>query len=133
MAVEWTDAVLNAQADEDAARCPYASLHDDDPAGTGANELSGGSPAYARKALDFNAAGTEGPLGASQPATVGVAWGSAVFDVPAGVTVTDYGLWSAVSGGTFRGSGPVPVEGGIDFVSQSTLAVSVAVGPNAPV
>jgi hypothetical protein len=131
VAIDWTDATENAQADEDAARCPYVSLHTAAPGATGANEATGGSPAYARKALTFNDAGLEGPLGVSQPATVGVAWGSAIFDVPAD-TFTDYGLWSAVSAGTFRGSGPIPVDGGVEFASQGTLAVSVAVGPNAP-
>lgn len=131
MAIDWTDATENAQADEDAARCPYASIHTGDPGTTGANEATGGSPAYARKALSFNAAGTEGPLGSSQPATVGVAWGSATFDLPAG-TFTDYGLWSAVTAGTFRGSGEIPIDGGIELTDQGTLAVSVAVGPNAP-
>lgn len=131
MAIDWTDAVENAQADDDAARCPYVSVHTADPAGTGANEATGGSPAYARKALGWSDAGTEGPLGASQPATVGEAWGSALVDLPPG-TYTHYGLWSAASGGTFRGSGPIPVEDGLELASQTALAVSVAVGPNAP-
>lgn len=131
MAIDWTDAVENAQADEDAARCPYVSMHTASPAGTGANEATGGSPAYARKAATYNAAGLEGPLGASQPATVGIAWGSAIFDLPAG-TYTDFGLQSAVTAGTFRGSGPIPIDGGYVLAAQGTLAVSVAVGPNAP-
>lgn len=131
MAIDWTDAEDNDLADYRAARCPYVSLHDGAAGGSGANEISGGSPAYARKALSFNAAGAEGPLGASQPATVGVAWGSAVLDVPAG-TVVEWGLWSASTGGTFRGSGLIPVEGGLTFDSQGTLTVSVPVGPNAP-
>lgn len=131
MAIDWTDATENAQADDDAARCPYVSIHTASPAGTGAAEATGGSPAYARKPLTFNAAGTEGPLGASQPATVGIAWGSAVVDLPAG-TYTDYGLRSAATGGVFRGSGPLPVEDGLELASQTALAVSVAVGPNAP-
>ena len=131
MAIDWTDAEDNAAADWRAGRCPYVSLHTDSTGGTGANEASGGSPAYSREALSFNAAGAEGPLGASQPATVGIAWGSATFDLPAG-TFVEYGLWSASTGGTFRGSGALPVEGGLVVTSQGTLAVSVAVGPNAP-
>ena len=131
MAIDWTDASENAQADADAARCPYVSLHTGAAGGSGANEATGGSPAYARKALGFNAAGAEGPLGASQPATVGVAWGSATLDVPAG-TFVEFGLWSASTGGTFRGSGAIPIDGGFVAGSQGELAVSVAVGPNAP-
>ena len=131
MAIDWTDAVENAQADQDAARCPYASIHTGAAGSTGTNEATGGSPAYSREALSFNAAGAEGPLGASQPATVGIAWGSATFDLPAG-TFVEYGLWSASTGGTFRGSGALPIDGGLVLASQGTLSVSVAVGPNAP-
>lgn len=131
MAIDWTPAEDNADADYKAGRCLYVSIHTASPAGTGAAEATGGSPAYARKALTFNASGVEGPLGASQPASVGVAWGSAIVDLPAG-TYTDYGLWSAVTAGTFRGSGLIPVDGGLTLAAQGTLAVSVAVGPNAP-
>ena len=34
----------------DALSITHISLHDDDPSTTGANEVTGGSPAYARKA-----------------------------------------------------------------------------------
>ena len=133
MAIDWTDAELNAQADAEAARCPYVSIHTGDPAGTGALEATGGSPAYARKAANFEPAGDEGPLGTGggQPPTVGVAWGTAVVDLPAG-TYTDYGYQSAVTAGTFRGSGPIPIDGGLTLAAQGTLTVSIAVGPNAP-
>jgi hypothetical protein len=61
----------------------HISLHDDFPGTTGANELSGGSPAYARKAIVMNA-----PSGGSQALNAAVQ-----FDVPAGSTVKWLGLW----------------------------------------
>lgn len=125
MAVSWTDATLNAQANEDAGRCAFVSLHTGDPGSTGANEASGGSPAYARQPLSFNAAGTEGPLGASQPATVGVAWGEATFDLPAG-DYTHYGYWN---GSTFVGGGLLPSD--VVLAAQGSQQVSFAVGPEA--
>lgn len=124
----WTDAVLNAQADDDAARCVFMSLHTDDPGSTGADEASGGSPAYARQALAFEPGGDEGPLGVSQPATVGVAWAEASFDLPAG-DFTHYGMWSAVSGGVFLGGDVLPVT--VSLGAQGVQQVSVAVGPEA--
>lgn len=54
-------------------------------------EISGGSPAYARKAIAFNAA-----VGGSMDDSTN----GAVFDVAAGVTVNAIGYHSAVSAGT---------------------------------
>jgi hypothetical protein len=129
MAVTWTTATLNAQADEDAARCAYGSLHTASPGSTGANEATGGSPAYARQALAFEAAGDEGPLGASlQPATDGVAWASATFDLPTG-TFSHYGYWSASTGGTFHGGGALSAS--VVMSANGEQVVSFRVGPNA--
>lgn len=74
----------------------YASLHSA-YSSTGANELSGGSPAYAREAVTWSAAS------GSSKASASVA---AAFNVPGGTTVSFVGLWSASSGGTFAGMGP---------------------------
>lgn len=74
----------------------FYSLHTADPSTTGANEVTGGSPAYARKAATWNAA-SGGNLDNSNAPT---------FDVPAG-TYTHWGLWSAVTTGTFYGGGPL--------------------------
>ena len=85
MPVLWSDAELNTQADAVAGRVAEVGLHDGDPGASGTdNEATGGSPAYARVAPTVEPAGDEGPLGASQPATVGIAWGEVTFDVPAG-------------------------------------------------
>jgi hypothetical protein len=90
MAITWTDAELNAQAED---------------------------------------GGVEGPLGASaQPATVGVCWAAATYDLAAG-SYTHASFNSDASGGTFRGGGALstPVTLGADGTQQ----VSLSVGPNA--
>jgi hypothetical protein len=73
-----------------------ASLHTAFPGLTGANEVSGGSPAYARKAVTFGAA-----AGGSRALSAAV-----TFDVPA-TTVRWFGFWAsstfvgyAANGGT---------------------------------
>lgn len=60
---------------------------------TGANEVSGGSPAYARKAASFSAAADESK---ALSATV-------TFDIPAATTCKYVGMWTALTGGTFLG------------------------------
>ncbi len=72
----------------------YISLHSADPGTTGPNEITGGPPAYARKAVSWSAAAT-GSRNLSA---------SVVFDVPGGVNVSHFGLWSAATGGTYYGS-----------------------------
>lgn len=63
----------------------------------GGNELTGGSPAYARKAITWNA-----PSG-------GTVDGDPIgpFDVPAGSTVAWLGLWDGVAGVDFGGMIPL--------------------------
>lgn len=73
----------------------YASLHSAYSA-TGANELTGGSPAYARQAVTWSAASG----GSKSSASV-----AGAFNVPAGSTVAFVGLFSAVTSGTFAGMG----------------------------
>ncbi len=60
---------------------------------TGANELTGGSPAYARKAVSYGAASAGAK---AQSANV-------TFDVPAAATAQFVGRWTALTGGTFLG------------------------------
>lgn len=89
----------------------WASLHSGDPSTTGANEISGGSPAYARKAITWNAASGGALDNNANP----------VFDVPAGTTVAWVGLWSASTAGTFYGSADVTDEA---FAGQGTYTLS---------
>ena len=87
----------------------YVSLHTADPGNTGASEVSGN--AYARI----------GPVTfANAGANPTVASNSAIVTFPAATgswgTVAYFGLWTALSGGTFQGSGalatPKPVGNG---------------------
>jgi hypothetical protein len=101
----------HAMLDHLATLAVWASLHSADPSTTGANELSGGSPAYARKAITWNAAAAGALDNNANP----------VFDVPAGVTVAWAGLWSASSAGTFYGSADVTDEA---FAAQGTYTLT---------
>jgi hypothetical protein len=84
-----TDATVNTMLD--AITLDSCSLHTAYSA-TGANEVTGGSPAYARKAITMGAAASRVRTNSSSP----------VFDVPTGTTVRFIGLWTA-AGPTFRG------------------------------
>jgi hypothetical protein len=74
-------------------------------------EISGGSPAYARKAISFNAAA----LGTIDDST------APVFDIPAAATVDAMGLYDAVSAGTMQAFDDVTSEA---FAGQGTYTLS---------
>src|SRR3982751_6532819 len=63
---------------------------------SGANEVTGGSPAYARKAATWAAASGRTKVTSA----------SMVFDVASGVTVGWIGFWDAVTAGNFLGMVP---------------------------
>jgi hypothetical protein len=101
------NAMLNALG----ALAVYVSLHTADPGENGSNEVTGGSPAYARKAITWNAAGNGTMDDSNVP----------VFDVPAGTTVSYVGFWSAVTTGIFYGSADVTNE---VFAGQGTYSLT---------
>ena len=72
----------------------YISLPTADPTTTGGSEATGGSPAYARKPVTWNA-----PTFSAGIETVTSAV-SATFDVPAG-TYAWFGIWDAASAGNY--------------------------------
>jgi hypothetical protein len=76
-------------------------------------ELSGGSPAYARKAIAFNAAAD----GALDDSTNGV-----VLDIPAGATVDWVGFWNNAAG-ELRAVDQVAAE---TYTGQGTYSVTDA-------
>ena len=80
----------------------HLSLHTAIPNASGSSELTGGSPAYARKPVSWGTAVT-GVL----PQT-----GSCVFNVPAS-TVVAVGMWDALTAGNFLGF--LPSNGGTLF------------------
>jgi hypothetical protein len=78
----------------------YVSLHSADPGTTGANEIVGNG--YARQGpVTFTDSGFD-PTTAANSAIVSfptatAAWGSVPF----------FSVWTALSGGTYQGSGPI--------------------------
>jgi len=101
------NAMLNALG----ALAVFASLHSADPGESGTNELTGGSPAYARKAITWNVAGSGTMDDSNVP----------MFDVPAGSVVLYVGLWSLATGGIFYGSALVTQE---TFTAQGTYTLT---------
>jgi hypothetical protein len=99
----------------------FASAHSADPGTTGtANELTGGSPAYARKAITWASATSAAPSVKALAATF------PTFDIPAGSTVSFIGFWTLVTGGTYGGCIDVTDEA---YVGQGTYLFNV--GPPA--
>ena len=87
----FVEATRNLLLDELDTLAPYASVHTADPGATGAAEAAGGS--YTRQAITWSAAAA-----GSKTFTASVQ-----MQIPAGTTITHGGLWSAVSGGNWRG------------------------------
>jgi hypothetical protein len=110
--VALTAAGKNAMLDGLAGAVGYVSLHSSDPSTNGANEISGGSPAYARKAVSWGAAAS-----ASVTSDANV-----VFDVPGSTTITHLGYWSAATSGTFYGYRQLDTNQ--TFATQGTYTIS---------
>lgn len=101
-------------ANKYAADAPFGTLHTGDPgtAGNATSEVSGGSPAYNRKAISWStASGT------------GVVSGAPVFDVPSGTTVTFAGVAATVTPTTNNLKDSVAVTSQA-FASQGTYTVT---------
>lgn len=105
-----TDVEKNSIATKYGVDAAFLSLHSADPSTTGANEISGGSPAYARQA----------PVWGS--ASGGVVAATVTFDVPASTTVAFVGVWSAVTGGTYLDKAAVTSQ---QFISQGQYLIRV--------
>ncbi len=109
MAVQ-TAAMKNVLADRYAAVATHGSIYTTAPAASQGPEPSGGSPAFARKALSWGAA-SNGVVTTTP----------AVFDVPTGTTVVGAGVHSALTSGTYYDGGAVPSQA---FSSQGTYTVT---------
>lgn len=93
-------------------RASHAALYTTVPTSTTAGtEVSGGSPAYARKAISWTAGGSDGVV----TATV-------TFDVPTGVTLRGAGVHSALTGANYIDGGAIAE---IPFTSQSTYVLNL--------
>ncbi len=104
-------AAKNYMLDQLGTNALYASLHTANPGSTGTSEVTGGSPAYARKSLTWNAASGGSKTMSNTP----------TFDVPASTTVAFVGLWSAASGGTYYGYIAVTSE---VYAAQGTYQIT---------
>lgn len=92
----------------------HAALFTADPGttGTATGEVSGGNPAYARKAISWGAA------------SGGVITGTVIFDVPAGATVTFAGVCSSVTAGAATVLDRVSVTSQ-NFATQGTYTLTL--------
>jgi hypothetical protein len=108
MASQINESGRNLMLDALGNACGFLALYSD-VAGT--TEITGGSPAYARKAITYNAAS-----GGSKSIS-----NSPVFDVPAGTTVRAVGFMTAASGGVQHAVDDVTAE---TFAGQGTYTVT---------
>jgi plastocyanin len=104
-----TTAIKNALATAYAAAITHIGLATTAPGASRGTEVSGGSPAYARKAANAGSAS-----GGS------VAFAPAAFDVPAGVTVVGINMENALTAGTYQDGATVTSQ---PFASQGTYTV----------
>jgi hypothetical protein len=81
------------------AAATFISLHSGDPSTTGANEITGGSPAYARVATTWGTAAASSMAGSQ-----------VTLNVPASTTISFWGVWTLVSSGTFYEGGALPAN-----------------------
>ncbi len=106
--------ILGKNAMLDALGVTHISAHTGvGPGETGANEVTGGSPAYARIPITWNASA----------AGVIDSIGTQVLDIPAGTTVTFVGFWDSLTGGTCLGYSDIA---DVVFSNQGTLTVTDA-------
>lgn len=108
MAIQTTTEKNNL-ATKYATDAAYGALYTTAPGASAGTEPSGGSPAYARKALSWGSA------------SGGVVTATATFDVPAGATIVGIGLHSAVTAGTYLDGTAVTSQA---FASQGTYTVT---------
>lgn len=101
----------NTLASAYASAATHAALYTTAPGGSAGTEPSGGSPAYARKALSWGSP-TNGVISAS----------AVVFDVPSGTTVVGAGVHTAITAGTYLDGGSVTSQA---FASQGTYTLTV--------
>lgn len=93
---------------------PFGALFSADPgtSGTATGEITGGTPAYARKNMTWGAASASAVVSAAT-----------VFDVPAGATVAYFGVATSGTAGAATVGDSVAVTSQA-FVSQGTYTVT---------
>jgi hypothetical protein len=119
MSAVLTDVCKNACLDSAVSGAPgsalFLGLHT--TPGQAGTEVAGGSPAYARKAITWQAAGavTQGAKDLTAAVT---------FDIPAATTVRGVGLWSASTAGTIRAWSPAGASARRAFTVPDAAAVT---------
>ena len=88
----------------------FAAVYTTAPGASQGTEPSGGSPAYARKAITWGA-----PSGGVSTATV-------TFDIPTGTTIVGAGVHDAVTAGTYLDGASVTSQA---FASQGTYQLTL--------
>lgn len=91
----------------------YGAVYTTSPGSSAGTEPSGGSPAYARKALTWTGGSVDG-----------VATASATFDIPSGTTIVGVGVHTAVTAGTYLDGAAVTSQA---FASQGTYTVTFTI------
>lgn len=107
----YSDTAKNYMLDQLGTQALFASLHTANPGSTGASEVTGGTPAYARMGLTWNASVTGSKTLSDTP----------TFNVPAATTVVAVGIWSAVTAGIYYGYVTVTNE---TFAAQGTYQIT---------
>lgn len=108
MAIQTTTE-KNSLATKYGVDAAYGAVYTTAPGASAGTEVSGGTPAYARKALTWSTA------------SGGVTTATATFDIPASTTVVGVGVHTAVTAGTYLDGGSITSQA---FSSQGTLAVT---------
>lgn len=109
MAIQ-TSTMKNTLSDAYKGAATHGALTTTAPGGTTGTEVSGGSPAYARKALSWGSS-TAGVVSAT----------AAVFDVPASTTVVGFEVFSAITAGTYLDGVGITSQ---TFASQGTYTIT---------
>lgn len=109
MAIQ-TAAQKNNLATNYGTNATHAALYTTAPGASAGTEVTGGSPAYARKALTWGAPSN------------GVVTVTVTFDVPAGTTVVGAGVHNALTAGTYLDGASVTSQA---FATQGTYALTL--------
>jgi hypothetical protein len=110
MAIQTAQQRENTALTGYAAAATHGALYTTAPGSSAGTEVTGGSPAYARKPLSWTGGTVDGTITAT-----------ATFDVPAGTTVVGAGVHTALTGGTYLDGVTVTSQA---FASQGTYAVT---------
>ena len=109
MAIQ-TVTMRNYLATEYGVRATHAALYSTIPGGTPGTEISGGTPAYARKPITWSTSAAS------------VVTATVTFDVPAGATVAGVGVHSALTAGVYLDGGAVTSQA---FATQGTYTLTL--------